>query len=521
MEVEAKYTVSDVTTFDQLRALTQLGDYTLRPTAERQFADHYFDTPGQALQRGGYACRLREQNGHWRATLKSLNPAQGAIHQREEYEVDIAPHAGPMDWPEGVGRERLVSLINSETLSEILIIRQRRAAREVWAAQRRVGELTLDVVDMEAGKRSAVNHELEIELAPEGTLDDLRLLGQALQAFELQPQPQSKFERALTLLEAERPESLEAPRPKALGVRADDSMAEAARKILRFHFDRMLAREAGTRTGHDPEDLHAMRVATRRQRAALRLFAPYFKPKTLRPFRRALKDLATHLGAVRDVDVFVAALQVFQSTALDEPATLQPFIEQILQQREQARQHLLAYLDSEAQQGFLKRYKKFLSAKRKRGSEIEVTPAPLVQHALPGQLWDQYARVRAFESILPWADVPLLHTLRIEAKRLRYALEFFQEVLPASVNECIQRVVALQDHLGELHDADVALARARAFLVHGAQTQLPPEAIQAAGRYLADRQQRLQQLRRAVGQPWRKVVGQRFKHILAKATAGL
>jgi CHAD domain-containing protein len=178
-------------------------------------------------------------------------------------------------------------------------------------------------------------------------------------------------------------------------------------------------------------------------------------------------------------------------------------------------------LDGEAYRAFLKRYEKILTAKGKRVSGIEATPPPLVQHTLPGKLWEQYALVRAFESILPWADVPLLHTLRIEAKRLRYALEFFREVLPANANACIQTVVALQDHLGELNDADVALARVRAFLVLGAQTQLAPEAMQAASRYLAAQQTRLQQLRRTVGRPWRKIVGKRFKQILAKATAGL
>lgn len=521
MEVEAKYTVPDPATFERLLTLTQLGEYELRLAGEHYLTDHYFDTPGYALRRGGYACRLREQNGQWRATVKSLNAAQGAVHRRDEYEAEVTPGAAPLDWPDGPGRDRVLALLGAETLNELLVIRQRRAAREVWQAQRRVGEWALDVVDVEAGKRSAVSYELEIELAPDGTLADLQALAEALRALALQPQPLSKFERALTLLELAKPEKATAPKPKTLGVRAEDSMADAARKILRFHYERMLAREAGTRSGDDPEDLHDMRVATRRQRAALRLFIPYFKPKTIRPIRRALKELATHLGAVRDLDVFAAALQTFQSTALAEPAALQPFVDHIVQQRELARQDLLAYLDSEAYQSFLKGYERFLAAKGKRVSGVDDKAPPVVQHALPGKLWEQYALVRAFESILPWTDVPILHTLRIEAKRLRYALEFFREVLPANANECIQTVVALQDHLGELHDADVALTRVRAFLVHGAQTQLAPEAMQAAGRYLASRQTKLQQLRRTVGRPWRKVIGKRFKQVLAKAVAGL
>ena len=59
---------------------------------------------------------------------------------------------------------------------------------------------------------------------------------------------------------------------KSPGVLAEDHLAEAGRKVLRFHLAKMLAVEPGTRSGEDPEDLHKMRVATRRQRAAWRVF---------------------------------------------------------------------------------------------------------------------------------------------------------------------------------------------------------------------------------------------------------
>ena len=59
---------------------------------------------------------------------------------------------------------------------------------------------------------------------------------------------------------------------KTPGVLASDNVAEAGRKVLRFHLARMIAREPGTREGSDPEELHGMRVATRRMRAAWRVF---------------------------------------------------------------------------------------------------------------------------------------------------------------------------------------------------------------------------------------------------------
>ncbi len=71
---------------------------------------------------------------------------------------------------------------------------------------------------------------------------------------------------------AVKPATARAKRPARPGIRASDTMAEAAFKTLRFHLERMLEHEPGTRQGDDPEDLHDMRVATRRMRAALRVF---------------------------------------------------------------------------------------------------------------------------------------------------------------------------------------------------------------------------------------------------------
>jgi hypothetical protein len=76
------------------------------------------------------------------------------------------------------------------------------------------------------------------------------------------------------------------PGPRTLGIVAEDSMPEAARKVLRFHFAKMQRREEGTRAGQDSEELHNMRVATRRMRAAWRIFDGAFKPSKTRKYVR-------------------------------------------------------------------------------------------------------------------------------------------------------------------------------------------------------------------------------------------
>ena len=61
--------------------------------------------------------------------------------------------------------------------------------------------------------------------------------------------------------------------------------------------------------------------------------------------------------------------------------------------------------------------------------------------------------MRAYGPVIPWADLPTLHALRVDAKRLRYAIEFLAPVLGPRHELLVERLVALQDHLGALNDA--------------------------------------------------------------------
>lgn len=66
-------------------------------------------------------------------------------------------------------------------------------------------------------------------------------------------------------------------------------------------------------------------------------------------------------------------------------------------------------------------------------------------------------------SFAPWVDDPAnveeIHNLRIAAKRLRYSLELFRFALPSGANGLINEVKEIQEHVGDLHDADVMIER--------------------------------------------------------------
>jgi len=259
---------------------------------------------------------------------------------------------------------------------------------------------------------------------------------------------------------------------KAPGIEPDDAMSEAGRKTFRFHFRRMLHNEPGTRLGQDPEALHDMRVATRRMRAAFRIFGSYYD-KSVASYEKGLKQTGGMLGTVRDLDVFRQKILDYAKTLPDvQRGSLDPLLAVLETRREAARREMLDYLDGKKYARFKERFGEFVETEGLGSLPLvqEGEPHPYrVRHVAPMAIYERLAAVRAYDE---WVTVPnppvtWLHALRIACKRLRYALEFFREVLGPESKGLVNQVVEMQDHLGELQDAVVASGILRDFLVWG------------------------------------------------------
>ena len=526
MEIEAKYVISDPAVFDALLDVRALGEYRLRPAGERDLIDHYLDTSARDLLRGGYACRLREgeADGRWVLTVKSVGQATGAVHEREEYECDVAPGTALAEWPEGPTRDIVARLSQGHPLIELLTLRQHRSDRAVAHGDRAVGVLSLDTVQTDVDGRHVMSREVEVELEPDGHVDDLIAIEAALGPYELRAEPTSKFERALAFMKHGSRRAPARKKKKAPPTRADEPMAEAGRAILRFHFERMLAEEEGTRQGEDAEALHRMRVATRRQRAALRIVERHFKKKAVRDFRDELRTLAERLGAVRDLDVLIERFQSYRSALGEEAArALEPLLDDWRSRRDIARHEMLHHLDGDGYQTFTKRYGEFLASAGAGVKDAhDDSPQPrLVHDVLPSEIWEHYGRLRAYDRVLEWAPIETVHALRIEGKRLRYLLEFFSEALGPGLAKVIEALVALQDHIGEMHDVDVTIGLLQDFLVRDPRASVSPAVAQAVGRYLRREQARLRTLQRTLSRPWRRLSGPWVRRALGRAVASL
>ena len=308
---------------------------------------------------------------------------------------------------------------------------------------------------------------------------------------------------------------------KTPGVTGNDDVAEAGRKVMRFHLARMIAREPGVRSGRDIVDVHAMRVATRRQRAAWRVFGSAYRPGRTKRYRNGLREVAARLGAVRDLDVLLEGVDRYRADLpIPEQRALEPLLAKWRAERDEARVLLMRELDSARYLRWLDDYRNFVQTEGAAVLPVAPTQPHRIRDTSATRIWAAYEQVRGYESVLRGADVVTLHDLRIAGKWLRYTLEFVREVLGDESALLLARVTALQDHLGLLNDADVCAARARAFLLEHAG-ELSDLESPAIGRYLVSREREVTRLQRSVGPAWRGVAGIDFRRALGQVVAGL
>ncbi len=321
----------------------------------------------------------------------------------------------------------------------------------------------------------------------------------------------------------------QASQAMAAGIRPDDPMAEAVRKIMYRQYQTMLANEAGCRSGGNIDAVHDMRVATRRLRVAFRLFGGYYRRGVIRGLEQDLRKTGRTLGAARDLDVFNKTARLYLR-ALPKPqrSDLDPLLANWKRSRQVANRELIQYFDSARYRRFIDELGEFLTTPGAGVAAGSTDPAAPVQvrYVLGSTLWQRYEVVRAYEVALASPPPSTLHALRIECKYLRYTLEFFQEVLGPGAAPLIRQVIAVQDHLGEIQDAEVAsrlLAEylARAYREQAAVSTADAVDLGGVSRYLAQRRDHSRKMIVSFPQAWKQIDSAKFRRRLAMVVASL
>lgn len=399
-------------------ALPALG----RELAPRTFVSSYFDAEDLRLARRGVTLRHRLEDGVGAWQLKLPRGAS-----RVELEASGPPARPPVEL---VGL--LVAHLRGAELTRIARLRTRRRTLVVDGA-----EIVDDAVAVLDGQRIASRfRELEIELTG-GDEETLARLERELVAAGADPGAWTpKLLRALGLA----PEDAVAGRV--------ETPADVLPAALVEQHDRLLAHDPGTRLGTDPEDLHQLRVATRRARAFLRAARPLLDPDWAEPLRAELGWLGAALGPARDLDVLLEHLRADPASA-----ALPGLVESLADEREAAYADVLTALSDARYLALLDRLE---TAEPQLRSRADQTLA---------SLWrDEWRRTRrAFAALGPGSADEELHAARIKVKRARYAAELAGPELGGNGERFVAAAKRLQDVLGEHQDASVAEARVEAW----------------------------------------------------------
>ena len=282
------------------------------------------------------------------------------------------------------------------------------------------------------------------------------------------------------------------PAPRRPGLIPTD-IADSIGPVLGKAVADIKAHEDGSRRGGDIEDVHKMRVATRRVRAYLKAARPALDRTATDRLRGDVRELAGTLGVIRDHDVMIDRLHQ-EAARLGDPDTgaLEHLISRLETERIAGRDQLVTELDDPS-------YQALLSELEQAATQPPVADPWADLHELAAAEWRTLRKARrklhkTFGENPPDDD---LHELRIYGKRSRYAAELLHE--KGDIGAFLEALAGLQEVLGDHQDACVLEDRLRELVVEVGD----PAAGIAAGRVIQGCRERRVQARADYPGAWK------------------
>jgi CHAD domain-containing protein len=463
-ERELKLTASE-----GLELVEDLGE----PIESRVFTSMYYDTQDRALAAVGVTLRRRLENGRnlWQLKL----PGQGF---RTEVEVPGGPARPPRKL-----RQSLLGVAREQKLEEAARLKTRRSGVQVRQGSRELAEIVVDTVSvLDNGRVDSTFDEIEVELldGDSGTLKNLakELRRRGARASDGRP----KLFRALGLVPREPPE----PGP---GAPTSSYLAHYLSRQRR----ELLAHDPGVRLAADPEDVHRMRVATRRARSALATARPILDKAVSEPIRAELKWLGNSLGPVRDLDVLLERMRAeVDSLPSEDRFAAERLLQVLATDRDVAQTQLVEALESD-------RYLALLDELAALALEPPLNGRNKGASCLAAE---EFRKVRDAVGNLPREPSDAdLHRVRVRAKRARYAAELAESAAGKEASDFITCAKRLQNVIGEHQDAVVAKER----IQHALGSSRGARVAFAAGRLVEREDERRRRARAAWPKAWRKL----------------
>lgn len=215
----------------------------------------------------------------------------------------------------------------------------------------------------------------------------------------------------------------------------------------------------------DEMSVHQARVASRRLREALPVLGGRADEEALDRAEKRVRRITRALGPVRELDVTLLLLAELEGKSIASKRAIGRVRKSVLDERHQRRSEMLEVITPSRLDKLRKRLVKVSSAE----SHVHAVPRNALAAAAAQTAYRATTLKAAIERAGGIYLADRLHRVRIEAKKLRYALEIQRELSRSRATATLARLKAAQDLLGRMHDLEILIDRAR-----GVQSKLSP-----------------------------------------------
>ena len=416
----------------------------------------YFDSDKHKLRKKGLMLRVRRVGDRYVQTIKATGK-EGPF-ERDEWEAEIAGKDPDLSLARGTALE---SLLNGKLRREIKPLFETRVRRTLYPIldDTRAIALTVDRGTIDAGRRSAPLCEIELELERGNARALFDLAREIIRSVPARLAVKSKSERGYALIDGREDAPVKAA---AIDLPASARTRDAFKVIGHACLRQVVASEAALTKG-DPQGVHQMRVGLRRLRAAMSLFSDILRDPQTAALKAELKWLTGELGPARELEVLVTRVLAPISRQRAQWGGMPSLSRALTEKREAAVARAQNAVRSARFRALTLDVAAWLEVGEWRTPEddrVRDRGDLSIAVAAAEQLNGRWRKVCKKGKALAELDARSRHKLRIQTKKLRYAVEFFASVFASKRamkrrKRLLPALERLQDGLGDLNDIAV------------------------------------------------------------------
>ncbi len=434
-------------TFHHQKLFPEIGQYfRIKNMSRKRQSQWYFDTFDWRLYNNGMFL-FKEKNNYYLNSHK---------HYQNLSSVIIMPESHPKFWwdfPEGPFQQKLCSLLDIRAL--ILLAKTNLEISPYYILNednKVILKISCTKMYLHQNRRSILLNKF-IELQPiRGYLKEyqsiLKIIKNTANLTQAPPSVNLIFEKSGLI-----PGSYSSKMNVILT--AEMPARLALKKILERLLDIMRKNHMGVKKDIDTEFLHDFRVSIRRTRSALSLIKEVFPSEDISYFSNEFKNLQQLSNRLRDLDVYILKEKAYREILPEElQSGLDAFFIDLKTEKRLEHQKVMRILNQGDYKNYLNQWEKFLKSDTLPHTRNSAKPVKKIASVIIFKRFKKILKIG--ERIQDDTPEGQLHQLRIECKKLRYLLEFFQSLYPKrSMSYLIKNLKLLQDKLGTFNDLSI------------------------------------------------------------------